>query len=190
MLKNIRVIFIKGLFFVIPVLFFLFLIVTVFNFFSNLINPITSILPKDGYLGPSAQKLATIVLLLLIVFLFGILVDKGLGSRFISKVEFIIPGFALIRRIFSGDDEYMGDKTHTCLVTIDDAWLFGLIIEEHDSGMFTVFVPGSPNPTSGNVYFMNKDQIKRLDIPFQEEMKRLIQFGYGSKSILDEKVKW
>lgn len=190
MFKKLRMIFVKGLLFVIPVLFFSYIAVIVFNFFSILINPLINILPKDGYLSVPLQKLTTVFILFIIILIFGFLVNKGLGATFISKVEFIIPGFALIKRIFTRDAEFLDRKAHTCIVTIDDAWLFGLIIEEHKSGMVTVFVPGAPNPTSGNVYFFTKDQVKHLDIPFQEAMKRLIQFGYGSKDILDDRVKW
>src|SRR4029453_15892903 len=99
---------------------------------------------------------------------------SGLGNIFTTVVENmfskIIPGFSLIRKLFHEQDE--DSKIKSALAYIDDAWLFAFILEEkNDAGLLTVFVPSAPIPTSGNVYLMREEQVKRLDIKTSEVVK-------------------
>jgi len=44
-------------------------------------------------------------------------------------------------------------------------------------GIITVFVPSSPNPTSGFVIFVPKDETINLDMPVDEAMKLIMSLG-------------
>jgi uncharacterized membrane protein len=66
------------------------------------------------------------------------------------------------------------------LVTLDEAWLFGFLIEEMPDGMLAVFVPGVPSPISGSLYFFNESQVRRTDITVREAVRVLARLGVGA----------
>lgn len=56
--------------------------------------------------------------------------------------------------------------------------------------MLVVYVPGAPSITSGNVYIMNAESVKRLNITKKEAVKSIMQFGIGTNERLKGKVEW
>jgi uncharacterized membrane protein len=63
---------------------------------------------------------------------------------------------------------------------LNGAWALSFIVEEHASGMRTVFVPRAPT-SAGNLYFMTEDQIRRLNVPVAAAMKTITRLGVGSR---------
>jgi uncharacterized membrane protein len=109
------------------------------------------------------------------------MIANSVGELFVK----IIPGFSVMKKIFYGESDIK-----SVLAYIDDAWLFGFILEEKsDAGLITVFVPSAPIPTSGNVYLMKEEQIMRLDIKTSDAVKCITQLGIGSGEILKGKIK-
>jgi uncharacterized membrane protein len=58
------------------------------------------------------------------------------------------------------------------------------ITDEHEDGRTTVFVPTGPNPTSGNIYHLNSDQVFPIDIPVEDAIRTIIGVGNGSRKLL------
>jgi hypothetical protein len=52
--------------------------------------------------------------------------------------------------------------------TIEDALTPAFIIEEHDDGRFTVFVPSIPRPLAGAVYILARERVHLLDVSFTQ----------------------
>jgi uncharacterized membrane protein len=62
--------------------------------------------------------------------------------------------------------------------------MLAFIIEEHGSGLLTVFVPSSPTPAAGTVYYLTESQVLRLDVTPASAVRCVMQFGMGSKKLL------
>ncbi|RPI76250.1 MAG: DUF502 domain-containing protein, partial [Desulfobacteraceae bacterium] len=62
----------------------------------------------------------------------------------------------------------------------------GFITATHPDGMFTVFLPTAPNPTSGYIVFLPKENVFLTDLSTEAAMKIIIACGVGSNHIFEE----
>jgi uncharacterized membrane protein len=62
------------------------------------------------------------------------------------------------------------------------------IVEEHPSGLLTVFVPSAPTPNAGSIYYLTEQQVKRIDVPVAAAVKCIMQLGVGSRELLEGKM--
>lgn len=190
-LRSLKLLFLKGLYFIIPFMIIIIVIKTSIEILKNITEPFVKLLPEESLFGLGMSYTVSVIFLLMLILIAGILQNKENGINLISKFENFLPGYSVIKKIFSIDAESgLKSKIKSCLVSVDDAWLFAFIIEESKDGIITVFVPSSPTPTSGNVYFMNENKIRRIDVLPKEIFKCLTQLGSGSEKILKGKVNW
>ncbi len=189
--KNIfREILLLGLVTAIPLMFVAYLIITIIEMISKVIQPITLLLPPESIFGIGTPTLAAVTILLIFVILLGFATKKEIGGKVSGKIDFIIPGFSILKDYITGNLNQNTSHIKPCLATLDDAWLFAFIVEEHESGMLSVFIPSAPSITSGSLYFLTEQQVKRLNMSNREAAKCIIQYGSGAKAFLDKEVKW
>lgn len=184
-----------GFLFILPIIFIFLLLRYIFDFILGIISPLIRILPQSETWGESFQKLIAVIIMLALVTVCGYISRSRIGTYFAEKlnelVSKVIPGFSIIKELFSGKSEeyYSEKKIRPTLAFIDDAWLFAFILEDkNDAGLYSVFVPSAPIPTSGNLYLMGEEQIKLLDISVRETVRCITQLGMGSSEILKGKI--
>lgn len=87
-----------------------------------------------------------------------------------------------------GEDWYHrameGSTISVAIATIRDCEVLAFIVEEHDNGDYTVFVPTAPTPTIGTSYFLKREKVRKLDVPMAAGVDCIMQWGVGSKSLL------
>ena len=188
-----KTLFIDGILFLLPVIFMIYLFKILFGIILD-IMPFDRIFPEDSILGPGFKNLIALIIILILVIICGLLSRSFLGTMIVNTlnglVSKVVPGFSIIKQLFyEQKGDYDSSKIQPSLALIDDAWLFAFILEEkNDAGLITVYVPSAPIPTSGNVYLMKEEQLKRLDITVKETIKCITQLGIGSKEILKGKI--
>jgi hypothetical protein len=64
-----------------------------------------------------------------------------------------------------------------------EARALGFIIEEHEDGNFTIFLPLSPMATVGQVFFLPGVQVQKLEAKFVDVVNSLTQWGMESKKL-------
>jgi uncharacterized membrane protein len=69
-------------------------------------------------------------------------------------------------------------------VEIEEALVLAFIIEVHEDGQYTVFVPSTPTPAAGTVYVIEGARVHLLDVPFLEAIKSVSRFGAGSAKLM------
>ena len=136
-----------------------------------------------------------IVLALLVLFLTGLLARDLLGDKLIEGVE------ALIRKIPVIGSVYGGAKTFSETVLTDKgrsfkqvvmvefprkgAWSVGFLMSEHweevrrrtGQDMVQVFVPTTPNPTTGFLIVVHRDEVMFMDTSVDEAFKMIFTLG-------------
>jgi uncharacterized membrane protein len=75
------------------------------------------------------------------------------------------------------------DAWQPALVEIEDALVPGFIIEQHDDGRLTVFVPSVPTPFAGAVYILERTRVHIVDVPFKQALQSISRWGSGSKEL-------
>lgn len=96
-----------------------------------------------------------------------------------------ISGYALLRSL---TQQVAGDSGATAwkpaIVQFDDGLVPGLIIEEHDDGNFTLFVPSVPRPLAGAVYMLGPERVHAVDVPFTPAIQSASRWGSGSRDLV------
>ena len=205
-MKRLRNYFISGLLFWIP----LALSVIVIKFFLELVN---NLIPQK-YLPEAIFKLDTtipgsgIILVLLVILITGVLVTNILGRKLVALWEKAlnkIPGF---RNIYNVLKKVSDTVFNTSTESFRKAFLIqypskGIWVIAFQSGdyrgeaksiigeeIMNLFVPTTPNPTSGFFVMMAKKDAFELDMSVEEAFKLVISAGVvtpNSVKIKDEK---
>lgn len=180
---------IGGLLFLIPISLIVLILLKVFSFMLMIAKWIDQIIPINTVYGIATANILAVILVVIICFLFGLLatnkgVDK-LKNTLESKVLMKIPGYlfikAMTKHLETNKDK--SSELDPVLVILDDNAQLGFLIEDPEKGLSTVFLPGSPNPWSGNVIYVEKARIKPLGITADEAIKHLEQVGRNSDFI-------
>ena len=76
------------------------------------------------------------------------------------------------------------ESVHPVLVSIEDGWQMGYLLESLDNGWVTVFLPQAPTPMSGNVMYLSADRVRPLGITMVQAMAIVKRMGVGSAEVL------
>ena len=204
-MKRLRNYFISGLLFWIP----LALCVIVIKFFLELVN---NLVPQK-YLPEVIFKLDTtipgsgIILVLLVILITGVLVTNILGRKLVSLWEKVlnkIPGF---RNIYNVLKKVSDTVFNTSTESFRKAFLIqypskGIWVIAFQSGdyrdeaesiigeeIMNLFVPTTPNPTSGFFVLIAKKDAFELDMSVEEAFKLVISAGVVAPNLVNVKGK-
>ena len=205
-MKRLRNYFISGLLFWVP----LALTVFVIKFFLELIN---NLVPQK-YLPEAIFNLDTtipgsgIILVLIVILVTGVMVTNILGRKLVALWEKVlnkIPGF---RNVYNVLKKVSDTVFNTSTESFRKAFLIqypskGIWVIAFQSGdyrgeaesiigeeIMNLFVPTTPNPTSGFFVMMAKKDAFELDMSVEEAFKLVISAGVvtpNSVKIKDEK---
>ena len=194
-LSRIRNYFIAGIVVLIPIGITLYL--TIF-----LISISSKILPKEinpnhylPYSIPGVEILTSVILITLI----GWLSLSFLGSRLLSLFNRILKQIPILRTIYSAIGQMTEtftkqDKGKKNVVLIEyprkGCWAVGFATKENSGEikdktkkeLINVFVPTTPNPTSGFLLMFPKDEVIYLDLTFEEASKFIVSAGTSTPS--------
>ena len=174
-----------GLFVVVPVYLAVLLLLKGMQSVGNLVRPLAALVPD----WIPAEGLLSLLLVLVLCFFVGIAVRTQSGRAIRERLERVfferLPGYALVRSLtqrLAGDTDEEAWKP--AMVEIEEALVPGFIIEEHDDGRFTVFVPSVPTPLAGAVYVLSRERVHVLDVPFTQAIRTISQWGSGSRKLV------
>ena len=203
-MKRLRNYFISGLLFWIP----LALSVIVIKFFLELVN---NLIPQK-YLPETIFKLDTtipgsgIILVLLVILITGVLVTNILGRKLVALWEKVlnkIPGF---RNIYNVLKKVSDTVFNTSTESFRKAFLIqypskGIWVIAFQSGdyrdeaesiigeeIMNLFVPTTPNPTSGFFVLIAKKDAFELDMSVEDAFKLVISAGVVTPKSVKIKV--
>jgi uncharacterized membrane protein len=192
-LKNLRNYFISGLLFWIP----LGLSIVVIKFFLELVNDIVPprYLPESLFNLEGSIPGSGIVWVILILIITGALVSNFIGKKLVKLWEQLlnrIPGF---RGIYKA----LKQLSDTVLSPTGNSFKKALLVEYPRKGLWTIafqtgnyqgeiankigeeiiniYVPTTPNPTSGFFIMLPKTEIIELDMSVDEAFKLIISTG-------------
>lgn len=169
-----------------------------FRFLLDLVDRLVPLLPERfqpdtmlGYHVPGFGVLLALVVLLLT----GLLVANFIGRELVGWWEDVVNRIPLVRTIYSsvkGLTETLVSGTGASfrkVVMIEyprrDMWSFGFVtasgIEEIDrktgKPQVCVYVPTTPNPTSGLIVMVPEDEVVELDMSVDAAMKMIVTLG-------------
>lgn len=164
----------------------------VFRIIPNSLNPETYL----GFAIPGLGIIISIILLFLLGIIASNFIGKSLiksGERLLDRVPVVSPVYnslkQIVQTVAAQRDRAFRD---VCLIEYPkkDVWAIGFVTadlsgkpaEALGNDMVCVFVPTTPNPTSGFLLFVQKDTIQILDMTPEEGAKMIISGGMVSSS--------
>lgn len=219
LIRNIRTNILVGLFLLTPiaativVLNFLFTLATgwlpaIFDPLLNLAGPV--------YL----QRFIILLITLLLLYLAGILVRNLIGRRLYRYSEWLLARIPLVRQIYSSSSRILGAlfsqrKTlfkEAVMVEYPRRGLYSIAFvtatlpadmvqtavgSVRDEQWISLFVPTTPNPTSGILICVPRSQVRPLSMPVTDAMTFIISAGAvasneagGQATLLDKIDEW
>lgn len=136
-----------------------------------------------------------IVISSMVIFITGFFLTNFAGKKLIKSWEALLDRIPLVRSIYSSVKQVtstvLSSDNNTfnevlliqypriglwtlCFKTSDSPKAFNDITNEE---LITVFVPTTPNPTSGFILFVPKHEVKKIDIDVEDALKLVMSLG-------------
>jgi len=185
--------FLAGAIVIIPVWVTILLIKALVNVFDRTFALLPPALQPKSYISFAGVEI--LIALLFILFL-GILVNNIIGKKLVSYGEIILSKIPVVRTVYSGVKHIttgiIGEKKIFSQVVllefpIKGLKFIGFVTGEEQSQLtkdkaklMKIFIPTTPNPTSGFFCYAPEDKVEKLNITVEEAFKLIISAGYAN----------
>lgn len=176
---------IGGLLIILPLGLVIMIAMNVVGMLKPIADPMAQILPEPLQF-PLAIAMAMLIIISFAAGLLSLTQTGHLAGKFIEEsILNHIPGYSMVRSLTRriSDEEY-STKFAPAIVEFDEALVLAFIIELHDDGKYTIFVPSTPTPAVGTVYVMDSYRVNHLNVPFIEAVKCVSEFGVGFSKLM------
>ena len=194
---KLRANFLTGLVIIAPISLTIYLIWTVIGWVDGVVLPLVPArFTPEQYIGINLRGVGVIFFLCFTIFVGWI--GKGLiGRTLINAAEELVGQMPVVRSIYNGLKQIAetvfsqqdASFEKACLIEYPRTgiWAIGFISTpakgeinrraRHDGDLLTVFLPTTPNPTSGFLLFVPKAQVIELDMSVEDAAKLIISAG-------------
>lgn len=194
--SRIRAYFFTGLVITAPIAITVWATVWFVTFFDGWVKPyIPDVYNPDTYL-PFRVPGFGLIFALIAITLIGALAANLVGRTLIGIWDKLLNRTPVVRSVYKGSKQIFetlfsqkgASFRYVCLVEWprQDTWSVGFVSREVDGGhiglepgreMYAVYVSTTPNPTSGYVFFIDKNQVRILDLTVEDGLKLVISMG-------------
>ncbi len=190
-LQKLRNYFFAGLLVVVPFGVTIWIVIGIFNFFDSWFPNLAQ---KYEILYPIEHGMGFLLTVALISFI-GLITQMYIGRKLLNLVEFILIKIPFISTIYNGlkqvSESIMGKRNRifesVALIEYPRQGLYSLaFVTGEDKNLFEtaigkplayVFVPTTPNPTSGFYLIVPQEDLIVTDLTVEEAMKMIISSG-------------
>jgi uncharacterized membrane protein len=183
--KKLRAQFITGILVVVPIVAAILILRWLFLTFDNMLQPVAQSLL--GYTIPGLGLGITVVL----IYLAGVIATNVIGRRLIRYGESLLARVPLFRYLYTGIKQILqsvatpreGGFLQVVLVEFPKKGMraIGFVTSESsvESGekLLNVFIPTSPNPTSGYLEIVRENDIIKTNISIDDALKMVLSAG-------------
>lgn len=183
--KFIKTALVGGALVVLPAWLAILLVLKILLKLEVIVKPVSAALPNH-IIHP---LLVAFALLLLICLFVGALIQTAIGLSMKNAAEKAvlerIPGYMTIRGL-AGQIGGLEDKQgfEPALVEIEEALAPCFIIERHEGGLCTVFIPSAPTPAAGSILIIAESRVHPINVPVTKLIKCVTKWGTGSGELL------
>jgi len=194
--RTLRAQFLMGILVVVPIGATVLILVWIFNAIDGILKPLIT-----GIWGHHIAGIGFGITILLI-YLVGVVTNNFLGKKLISYGDSLLSKVPIVRQLYTGikqilESFYQPRKAGFLEVVLvefprEGMRAIGFITNEStdQSGtkMLHIFVPTSPNPTSGFLQIVEENKVVRTTISVDDALKMVVSAGRVSPSEFDYKL--
>ena len=153
-----------------------------------------------GFTVPGVGFAATLILVLIIGFIAG----NVIGKRLLLYVESLIPGMPLFHQLYSGIKQIVESfspsspgtsRMETVIIDFPRkgmktvGFITNELCDKTGKKLFFVWIPNSPNPTSGGfMEIVEESEIYRVNVPIESAFKTIFSAGKVVPQDISEKL--
>ena len=183
--RKVRAQFLAGILVVVPVIVAVLILVWLFNYIDNIAQPVA-----HSLLGRTIPGLG-FALTVVLIYLTGLVATSVIGKRLVGYIESLLARVPLFRYLYTSIKQIMVSFTATSeakflqVVLVEfpkkGMRVLGFVTSETrvESGekLLNVFIPTSPNPTSGYLEIVRENDIIRTNISIDDALKMILSAG-------------
>ena len=181
---------ITGLISIFPIALTYWIVLKLFQFFSNPGAKIVAVIFKDN-VPQYIPELAGFILTISFIYLMGLLISNVFGKqiyawfeKILSRIPFVNTVYRTIKQItehLSGPNRQAFKKVVFIEYPRKGIWTLSMVTGEskNEDGdlYYHIFIPTTPNPTSGYLLYIPKKDTRQTDMSTEEGMKIIISGG-------------
>jgi len=180
---------VRGALFLVPIVLLIILFAQAIKFIARLLAPVGRLVPTETVAGMIVVDLLAVAAIVGICLLAGVLARTAIIGSIGDRIEQVllrrIPGFTLVKGMTEGIFGIdTGSAVKVALAWIEESWALAFIMERHENGLSTVFVPSAPTPAAGAIYYLPDDRLRLLDVPVSAAIACVTSLGIGSRQLL------
>ena len=180
----------SGLLIVIPFFIAYFVLVIVFRMILSIVSPILHIGSYSG-MPETIVTILSVIILVFIVYLFGVLATYSFGKKMVALTETLLLKIPLLKTVFSASKTAISalslnrEASFHSVVFIefpkDGYWSFGFVTgvtsDKDGEDYFKVFMPTTPNPTTGFFMIVKQKDVIKTDISVEDALQSILTGG-------------
>ena len=186
--RHVRNTLLKGLLFLLPIWISVVVLWFVLSRISALSRPFlaTAFQMFDVVLPPAALTALALVFSLFIIYCIGLIGMNFVGRKFLQAVDRALLAAPLLKSLYGGTKQVIDALTLQKKSSFSDivaveyprvgVWTIGFVTKRGE-GMTYVFLPTTPNPTSGWMALVPDDQVRPLDLTMDDAIKLIVSGG-------------
>ncbi len=186
--KSVERKFLAGIFASIPIILTVYFLKMFLSFFNNIVGPLLTPLQEKyfGYIVPGLGVVAGIFL----IYLLGVLTTNLIGKSIFRYFENLLDRIPLIRTVYNTSKKILNafqlsstgfEKVVFFEFPRKGIWTMGFVtgntLGKDGTKFYSIFVPTTPNPTSGWMIFLPETDIVPSNLPVEEGLQTLISAG-------------
>ncbi|MFW6238007.1 MAG: DUF502 domain-containing protein [Halanaerobiales bacterium] len=189
MIKKLRNLFLTGILVLLPLVVSVFILWYLFELIEYWASPLVEV-----FFGRELPGVG-LALTVLVIFLAGLFATNFLGKKLIHRGEILLLKIPLFRSIYVSVKQLLEGMFTRNTKSFEKAVLFeyprrgvyqiGFVTREEapffseyfDEKMYKIFLPTTPNPTSGMFVLVPAEEIILLDVSIEEALKLVISAG-------------
>ncbi|MGL6112264.1 MAG: hypothetical protein ACRC2B_19395 [Rubrivivax sp.] len=188
-LKPLTTTLLGGLVFLLPLIVVLAVLGQGLALVARVAQPLAGLVSTHEVGGVAVASLVALALLLLLCYGAGLLaraaVGRTLSENFEDRLHALYPRYTVIKGMAQGfSAAAVKSKLKTVLVSFDDHQQMAVEVERLDDGRVVVFLPGAPDPWSGNVVLVPRDRVSAMPVEIGALQRVLKGIGRGSAALL------
>lgn len=201
-MNRLKTYFLAGLIVILPAAVTVYALVVLSRFFDGLLSRVLYYVPAIGPLLAAIPGSGLVITAVTVVII-GMVTTNVVGRRAVGYWDRFFLGVPIARGIYNSTKQIVdaflaqGNSAFQQVVLVEyprkgmfalgflTGEMKGEVTERTQSDLLTVFVPTTPNPTSGMLVLVPRDEVRRLDMPVDDGLKLIVSGGVYRPAVND-----
>jgi uncharacterized membrane protein len=191
--------FLTGLVLLIPLWVTVYIIWLFIKWISNLAKPfiLTFLYILEIQETPFLIRILSFFASVLLIYLFGLITNSIVGKKLFLRIENFLIQFPIIREIYSSTKKlinffieykyYKSNKVVLVEYPRKGMYCLGILtLEFKDKNKLGIFIPSTPNPTTGYFVFLSKEEVQFTDLSVEDAVQIIVSGGIVSSKEIEK----